>query len=241
MIDRDEAEQLLEDQGHLFRASGDDAGEVLRVYLDEYRGWPSFCTVASNLPDWETVVALHEAEHRPQGGGVTVPYGLAAAAPRVAGALADRVPLQAALGAAASGLAVCATAREHGVTDAAAWVPLLAKVLLDRDVTLRHVLVPNGAAADALSSRPPAPHLNRLPALRRPRPARALERGRPRAPRGSWPEASGRCRRCSTNAPHGLLLWRAVGKLSVGLPAGWLDDCGGIRRASRRTAKLLRR
>lgn len=41
--------------------------------------------------------------------------------------------------------------------------------------------------------------------------------------------------------PHGLLLWRAVGKLPVvGVAGGWLDERGGIRRASKRTAKLLR-
>ena len=61
--------------------------------------------------------------------------GLAAAAPRFAGALADRVPLQAALGASAAGLAVCAVAREHGRTTAAEWVPLLARVLFDRDLS----------------------------------------------------------------------------------------------------------
>ena len=50
MIDRDEAEQLLEAEGHLFLGAepdvGRDAGPVLRVYLDEYSGWPSFATVA---------------------------------------------------------------------------------------------------------------------------------------------------------------------------------------------------
>ena len=57
---------------------------------------------------------------------IGISAGLAAAVPRVAGALASRVPLQAALGASAAGLSVCATAREHGVVDAEAWVPLLA-------------------------------------------------------------------------------------------------------------------
>ena len=68
--------------------------------------------------------------------------GLAAAAPRFAGALADRVPLQAALGASAAGLAVCAVAREHGRTTAAEWVPLLARVLFDRDLSPQAAAVP---------------------------------------------------------------------------------------------------
>ena len=59
---------------------------------------------------------------------------LAAAAPRFAGALADRIPLQAALGASAAGLAVCAAARERGHDTPADWVPLLARVLFNRDL-----------------------------------------------------------------------------------------------------------
>jgi hypothetical protein len=57
-----------------------------------------------------------------------------AATPRVFGVAADRLPIQAALGASAQGLAVCAVAREHGVTDPDDWVPLLGRVLLDRDL-----------------------------------------------------------------------------------------------------------
>ena len=90
MINRDEAEALLEEQGHLFLHDGADAGLVRRVYLDEYTGWPSFATVASDLPDRETLVALHQAERgRADGssaGGVWVPYDAArvGAAPTLA-------------------------------------------------------------------------------------------------------------------------------------------------------------
>lgn len=71
MISHDEAEQLLDNQGHL-TAGQDDLGPVLRVYLDEYTGWPSFCTITSPLPDLETLVALHEADTNDR--GITVPY-----------------------------------------------------------------------------------------------------------------------------------------------------------------------
>ena len=78
MIDRDEAEALLEAEGHLFLGSGADtgrdAGPVLRVYLDEYSGWPSFATVAAAEAGRESLVALHEAERRDQGDGIQVPY-----------------------------------------------------------------------------------------------------------------------------------------------------------------------
>jgi hypothetical protein len=46
---------------------------------------------------------------------------LAAAAPRFAGALADHISLQAALGASAAALAVCAVARERGTDDPVDW------------------------------------------------------------------------------------------------------------------------
>ena len=60
---------------------------------------------------------------------IAIGAALAAAAPRFAGALADRIPLQAALGASAAGLAVCAVARERGKRVPADWVPLLAQVI----------------------------------------------------------------------------------------------------------------
>ena len=170
---------------------------------------------------------------------IAVSAGLAAAAPRLAGALADRIPLQAGLSASSSGLAVCATAREHGVTDAAAWVPLLAKILFDRDLTPRHVPVPGSAEADAT--------LAASTSAAEAEPASAgggLAVGARRAAGTVWQLARG-FREVSSmldERPHGLLLWRAVGKLPVvGIAGGWLDERGAIRRASKRTAKLLRR
>ena len=59
---------------------------------------------------------------------------LAAAAPRFVGALADRIPIQAALGASAAGLAVCAVARERDTGAPVDWVPLLAQVIFNRDL-----------------------------------------------------------------------------------------------------------
>jgi hypothetical protein len=59
---------------------------------------------------------------------------LITAVPGLGGALADRFPVQDAVGAAAQGLLLCAIAGEHGVTDKADRVRLLAWVLFDRDV-----------------------------------------------------------------------------------------------------------
>lgn len=57
--------------------------------------------------------------------------------PGIGGALADRLPVQDALGAAAQGLVLCAIAGEHGITDQAERVRLLAWVLFQRDVDPR--------------------------------------------------------------------------------------------------------
>ena len=169
---------------------------------------------------------------------IAVSAGLAAAAPRLAGALADRLPLQAGLSASSSGLAVCATAREHGVTDAAAWVPLLAKVLFDRDLAPGPVAVPSGAEADDALA------VATSDAGSEPSSAGGLAAGARRAAGTVWQLARG-FREVSSmldERPHGLLVWRVVGKLPVvGVAGGWLDERGGIRRASKRTAKLLRR
>ncbi|RZS44340.1 hypothetical protein EV193_101215 [Herbihabitans rhizosphaerae] len=59
---------------------------------------------------------------------------LVAAIPGIGGALADRLPIQDALGAASQGLLLCAIAAERGMTEQADRVRLLAAVLFDRDV-----------------------------------------------------------------------------------------------------------
>src|ERR1700710_1323038 len=56
------------------------------------------------------------------------------AAPRFAGKLADLLPLQNTVGSAVQALVVLGVAGEHGVTDPAERVSLLARVLLDRDL-----------------------------------------------------------------------------------------------------------
>ena len=59
---------------------------------------------------------------------------LVTAIPGLGGALADRFPVQNAVGAASQGLLLCAIAGEHGITEKADRVRLLAWVLFDRDV-----------------------------------------------------------------------------------------------------------
>ncbi len=162
--------------------------------------------------------------------------GLAAAAPRVAGALASRVPLQDALGASAAGLAVCATAREHGVVDAAGWVPLLAKVLLDRDLDEQTV----AGEADATSDEEAEAQLHEAtPAEEE---AHGFGPGARRAVGTVWRLARQiwELQSLLDERPRGFLLFRAVAQVPVvGLAGGFLDERGGIRRAAKETAKLV--
>jgi hypothetical protein len=59
---------------------------------------------------------------------------LLTAIPGLGGALADRLPVQDALGAASQGVLLCAIAGEHGVLDVGERVRLLAWVLFERDI-----------------------------------------------------------------------------------------------------------
>ncbi|WP_409332060.1 hypothetical protein [Trujillonella humicola] len=61
------------------------------------------------------------------------------AAPRFLGKLADVLPLQNTVGAAAQAVVVLGVAGEHGVSDPAERVALMARVLLDRDLPLDRV------------------------------------------------------------------------------------------------------
>jgi hypothetical protein len=162
--------------------------------------------------------------------------GLAAATPRFAGALADRVPLQSALGASAAGLAVCAVAREHGRTDAADWVPLLARVLFNRELAPQAAAVPPPEEAEQ--------QLEDAAGDTREPPSRmaALGQGAQRAVRTLW-----RLARAFLDIddllderPRGGLFARALAKVPVvGLAGGWLDERGAIRKAAEETQELL--
>jgi hypothetical protein len=167
---------------------------------------------------------------------IGVGAGLAAAAPRFAGALADRIPLQAALGASAAGLAVCAVARENGIVEPAEWVPLLATVLFGRRLEPETPPVPTDQESeqqleDAVEdTREPPSQMG------------ALGRGAQRAVRTLWRLARTflGIQDLLDERPRGGLLARAVAKLPViGVAGGWFDERGGIRKAAKRTEELI--
>ena len=160
--------------------------------------------------------------------------GLAAAAPRLAGALASRVPLQAALGASAAGLAVCAAAREAGADDPDAWVPLLAKVLLGRDLDPRpDSLVASSAAAQQLDTA--ADDADQVPAVKGSRARQAA------ATLWRLAHTFTGVQHLLDARPRGSLFARGIALLPVvGVAGGWLDERAGIRKAARQTLRLLR-
>jgi hypothetical protein len=166
---------------------------------------------------------------------IGVSAGLAAAAPRFLGAVADRLPVQASLGAAAAGLAVCSTAHEHGRADPREWVPLLAKVLFDRELEVPAGAVPGAeeserALADTSEEGEPGP-------------VARLGKGAQRAARTLWrlARAFRELNEMLDRRPRGGRLVRALGKVPViGVASGWLDERGGIRKAAQETSALLR-
>lgn len=167
---------------------------------------------------------------------IGVSAGLAAAAPRVAGALSDRVPLQAALGASAAGLAVCAAARENGVVAPRDWVPLLAKILFERDLAAQTAAVPPPEDSEsALASDPEADddETSRIG---------ALGRGAQRAAGTLWRLARTflEVQQLLDERPRGSIIARAIAKVPViGVAGGWLDERGGIRKAAVEAQQLI--
>jgi hypothetical protein len=168
---------------------------------------------------------------------IAVGAALAAAAPRFVGALADRIPLQAALGASAAGLAVCAVARECGTVAPADWVPLLARVLFNRDLTAATgAPIPTADQSDdqletaaSDTSEPPSTMA-------------ALAQGAQRVVRTLWRLARTflDLRDLFDARPRGGLFARTLAKLPVvGVAGGWLDERGAIRKASRQTQQFL--
>ena len=172
---------------------------------------------------------------------IGISAGLAAAAPRFFGALANRLPVQAGLGAAAAGLAVCATAREHGRTAPQDWIPLLGTVLFDRDLATVSAPVPDPERSEEeLAGRPD--EADQGEGEGEGQRGRGLTGGAARAARTLW-----RLTRAILDLddllehrPRGGRLVRLVAQVPViGVASGWLDERGGIKAAARETTQLV--
>jgi hypothetical protein len=168
---------------------------------------------------------------------IGISAGLAAAAPRFFGALANRVPLQGALGAAAAGLAVCATAREHGTTSPTDWVPLLGTVLFDRELPATGQ-VPAVEESERRLAETQEDHDDSQDS------SGGLTAGARRAAGTVWSLARALLALGDLldHRPRGGRLVRVLAQVPViGVASGWLDERGGIRRAAAETTRLLDR
>lgn len=159
--------------------------------------------------------------------------GFLAATPRLMGAAADRLPLQAALGTAVAGLAVCAVALERGVDDPRDWVPLLGRVLFDRDL-------PRGTAVGVSLDETPATDVVAEPDEEDAGPAAPPRQTRQTAVQLARTLLA--LRSLFEDRPRGARIFRALGKVPVvGLVGGWLDERGAVRTAAIATERALLR
>ena len=151
----------------------------------------------------------------------TVAAGVAAA-PRFLGRLADVLPLQNTVGTAVQALVVLGVAGEHGVSDPAERVSLLARVLLDRDLPAEKV-------------RPLMTHATGT--------YRDEALGTQRGPvRTVWrlSRLLGRIDDALDARPKGKLRHRALANLPVvGVLGGYAAEREGLRRAATRTRQAL--
>ncbi|MGR7028014.1 hypothetical protein [Geodermatophilus sp. URMC 62] len=153
---------------------------------------------------------------------------VASGLPRLVGRLADVLPLQNTVGTAVQSLVVLGVAGEHGVTDPAERVSLLARVLLARDLPAERV----------------RPLLERVrgtyteAALG----ARDERAGLGGAARTVWRAARllGRIDEALDARPKGRLGARALANLPlVGVLGGYAAEREALRKAARRTTELL--
>jgi hypothetical protein len=162
---------------------------------------------------------------------------LVTAIPGIGGVLADRLPVQDALGASAQGLLLCAIAGEHGIDDIGERVQLLAWVLFNRDID---------------------------PALAAGKQAEKTEDAETAELAGEFSESGRQGRKITLKAsagmlwrmgrsllaisgelekrPRGRFYQRAFGMLPVvGMAGDYLAERSGLKRVSRRATKWLSR
>jgi hypothetical protein len=151
-----------------------------------------------------------------------------AATPRFAGKLADLLPLQNTVGTAVQSLVVLGVAGEHGVTDPAERVSLLARVLLDRDLPADRVepllVHTKGTYREDVFG------------------ATGRRSGVAGTARTLWRTARllGRIDDALDARPKGKLRHRALANLPVvGVLGGYAAEREGLRRAAARAAAVL--
>lgn len=161
---------------------------------------------------------------------------LLAAVPGIGGALAKRLPVSGALGAAGQGLLLVAIAREHGVRDEDEIVELLAAVMFGRELDLRRTPLAASAADDAAADESAAELTGELTGPGRPTLTRV----------GSAVWRMGRALLAVEDEldkrPRGNLLHHGLGALpAVGVVGTYLGEWSGLKRAAREAERRLAR
>ena len=158
---------------------------------------------------------------------------LLAAVPGIGGALADRLPVQDALGAAGQGLLLCAIAIEHGVTDRADQVRLLAAVLFEREVD-RDLAAAKHDGEDAKTAEL-TEELDESRQRHGKVTVKAAGRTLWRFGRALWAVSDELGKR-----PHGRFYHQALGALPVvGMAGDYLGERSGLKRAAKAATKWL--
>ena len=160
---------------------------------------------------------------------------LLASVPGIGGALAKRLPVSGALGAAGQGLLLVAIAREHGVRDEDEIVELLAAVMFRRELDLRRVPLA-ASTADAADADERAAELTGELTAPGARPTLARVGG------AVW--RMGRALLAVEDEldrrPHGNLLHQGLGALpAVGVVGTYLGEWSGLKRAAREAERRL--
>ncbi|KAA9162386.1 hypothetical protein FPZ12_012220 [Amycolatopsis acidicola] len=158
---------------------------------------------------------------------------LVTAIPGIGGALADRLPVQDAIGASAQGVLLCAIADEHGVDDIGERVRLIAWVLFGREID------PSLAAGVQDDEDTEAEKL-----------AGEFSEPAERTKRISLKAAAGALWRMGRSLlaisgeldkrPHGRFFHRMVGALPVvGMAGDYLGERNGLKRVAKRSTRWL--
>jgi len=160
---------------------------------------------------------------------------LIVAVPGFGGAIADRLPLQDALGGAGQAILLCAMAREWGVTDPTEQVRMLAWVLCRRTVSRELVLATASRSDAQLKADGISPELEKVHSK-----SRSSLVG---AGRALW--RYGRVMRSIVGElqmrPHGRWAHRMIGKLPVvGVAGDYLGERSALRRAVRQADEWVR-
>lgn len=162
---------------------------------------------------------------------------LLAGLPRFGGAITSRLPIRNALGVAGQGLVLCAIAAEHGVTDQTLQVRLIAKVLLERELSTEVASGRSGGSQIEDDART-AELTEDLDESRRkhgrPTP-KAVARTVWRMARALWEMNAELDKR-----PQGRFYHELIGSVPVvGVVGGYLGERSALRTVARRGAKWI--